>query len=166
MGYGTYGYKSEIIDLSISGNYHCPYWINPIDTYGSTGGLLGTTPIICGGLAFECHTITKRESKPIATTTTTFKRIFAASVMINDEVLWVSGGEDYTWLVWDLLSSSEFIQLDGITPGPDLTMGLKNHAMININDSRTMVIGGYSKVGVHTFSSYKKHSKIPTSGVS
>ena len=31
--------------------------------------------------------------------------------------------------------------------------GISHHAMINMNDGRTMVIGGYSKVDVHTFSS-------------
>ena len=148
MGYGIDGYKSEIVDLSISGNYHCPYWIDPISTWGATGGLLGTTPIVCGGIHWGCHTITKRESDEIAWMITS--RIFAASVVINDDVLWISGGEDSNY---DLLSSSEFIQLDGITQGPDLPMALKHHAMINMNDGRTMVIGGYSKVDVHTFSS-------------
>ena len=45
---------SEVIDLSVSGNYKCPDWVdNPIAVHGATGGLLGTTLITCGGWPFS-----------------------------------------------------------------------------------------------------------------
>ena len=45
---------SEVIDLSVSGNYKCPDWVdNPIAVHGATGGLLGTTLVTCGGWPFS-----------------------------------------------------------------------------------------------------------------
>ena len=43
--------KFEVVELSVEGNYHkCPDWIDyPLYLNRATGGLLGETPIICGG---------------------------------------------------------------------------------------------------------------------
>ena len=39
-----------MIDMSELGNFMCPDWTDfPIGINSATGGLLGTSPIICGG---------------------------------------------------------------------------------------------------------------------
>ena len=41
--------KSEIIDLSNSGNQQCPDWVDyPISVYEATGALIGEKAVICG----------------------------------------------------------------------------------------------------------------------
>ena len=130
--------KSEIIDLSELGNYQCPDWVDyPIEVDGATGGLLGTIPIICSGeypVTDECYKITAKEAVLVVKMTT--KRWGAASVTINSTSLWITGGSGG-------FSSTEFIHLeDGTMPGPDLPIAVYGHAMINIRNDLTMIIGG------------------------
>ena len=126
--------------MSISGNYHCPDWIDyPIGVTGASGGLLGETSIICGGghpYTDKCYEVKADKIEPFAAMTNT--RYYAASVEINSITLWISGGFDgYT-----ILSSSEFIQMNGSTQGPQLPRALYRHAMVNMKNESTMVIGG------------------------
>ena len=74
----------------------------------------------------------------ILPTLTISKRSNAASVAINSDTLWISGGFNG----YIILSSSEFIQMNGITLGPQLPIALYAHAMINVKNELTMVIGG------------------------
>ena len=65
--------KSEILDLSDSGNQQCPEWPNyPLEVFGATGGLIGGKVIICGGCCpatDKCHVLTKTKSKFLTTMT-------------------------------------------------------------------------------------------------
>ena len=136
---GNYVTKSEIIDLSKLGNYQCPDWVDyPIEVQGATGGLLGTIPIICGGYPAtdECYKITAKEVVLVVKMTT--KRAGAASVTINSTSLWITGGLNGN----NVLSSSEFVQMEGTMPGPELPIAVYYHAMINTRNDLTMVIGG------------------------
>ena len=138
-GEGGFVTKSEIIDLSELGNYQCPDWGDyPIEVGGATGGLLGTIPIICGGFLHtdECYKITAKEAVLVVKMTT--KRAGAASVTISSISLWITGGSDGN----NLLSSSEFVQMEGTMPGPKVPIALYMHAMINTRNDLTMVIGG------------------------
>ena len=137
---GDYITKSNIIDLSISGNYHCPDWIDyPIAVTGASGGLLGKTSIICGGgqpYTDKCYEVKADKIEPVTAMTT--RRYYAASVEINSNTLWISGG----FYGRTILSSSEFIQVNGSTKGPQLPIALSSHAMVNMRNELTMVIGG------------------------
>ena len=43
--------QSGIIDFSTSEQMECPNWVSfPSDTKGAVGGLLGTNPVVCGGV--------------------------------------------------------------------------------------------------------------------
>ena len=43
-------HKSEVIDLSNSGSYMCPDWVDyPDYIHGATGGLIGNKAVVCGG---------------------------------------------------------------------------------------------------------------------
>ena len=140
---GAYEKTIEMTDLSISGNYQCLNWVNyPIAIHGAIGGLLEGKPIICGGTASaytsnKCYKMTSKQSYQFAIMSTV--RSHAAGVVINDSTLWITGGKDHNA---NALSSSEFIQLNGTMPGPELPIPLVGHTMVNIDNDLTMVIGG------------------------
>ena len=60
--------------------------------------------------------------------------------------LWISGGSYAESLnsKEKIFSSSDFIQLNGITQGPDLPIALYGHSMVNMNNNITIMIGGYT----------------------
>ena len=62
----------------------------------------------------------------------------AASIVINDNILWVTGGYGG--------ASTEYVTVTGSMIGPDLPMALYHHAMVAINSTCSMVIGGSSGV--------------------
>ena len=66
-------------------------------------------------------------------------RTEAAIVKMNSTSLWITGGRSYGW---KYLSSSEFVQVEGSMPGPELPITLTLHTMINIRHDLTMVIAG------------------------
>ena len=66
-------------------------------------------------------------------------RANAASIAVNDTTLWVTGGVDHNW---NILKSTEFATLHGSQPGPDLHYDIDHHAMVAINTSVSMIIGG------------------------
>ena len=140
---GAYDETIEMIDLSISGNYQCPNWVNyPIAIFGAIGGLLEGIPIICGGSNYaytsnKCYTITSKKSNQTVTMSTL--RSNAAGVVINGSTLWITGGKDHNA---NPLLSSEFIHLNGTMQGPKLPIPLVGHTMINIDNDLTIVMGG------------------------
>ena len=73
------------------------------------------------------------------------RRWTAASIVLNETILWITGGWDVNGLP---LLSSEYIKLSGSSPGPDLPMYLQKHAMIAINKTHSMIIGGFGSFGV------------------
>ena len=108
----------------------CNNWPDfPINVDKSTGGLIGNTVIICGALfglySSGCYTLTSEK-----TTFVTNVSSSAASIVLNDNTLWV------------MSSSSELVTLSGIKPGPDLPMDISQHAIVAINNSCSMFICG------------------------
>ena len=103
--------KSEILDLSDKNKFQCADWLDyPIDLYGATGGLVDQVPVICGGWSHvdfdDCYKITAKQANFVFKMSTA--RYEAASVMINNTLLWITGGrDDYL----HFLSSSEFIHI-------------------------------------------------------
>ena len=130
--------KLETIDLSTSTST-CLDWIDyPIGVYEATGGLLGGIPVICGG---QSGANVENMCYAIGVGAMSTKRMRAASVALNGERLWISGGFTGS----NELSSSEFVNIDGqTTPGPELPFSIQMHIMINIAYNNTLVIGGYS----------------------
>ena len=67
------------------------------------------------------------------------KRIGAASIVYNDTI-WVTGGHEKIPLYHD---SSEYILSSGQSvAGPNLPMKMAYHAIVNINKTSTIFIGG------------------------
>ena len=128
---------SELIDLSLDDDDQCFNWMDyPLELYAATGGFLGNTPVICGGSSFgqdmdECYSLNGERSKFVTKMSET--RSGAASIVLNETILWITDG-------WD--ATSEYITVMGSSPGPNLPMALGSHALIAINRTHSMVIGG------------------------
>ena len=115
----------------------CNNWPDlPFDVQGATGGIIGNTVIICGGTFKECYSLTSEKATLV--TSTSVKRFGAVSIVINDNTLWVTGGFSSGYR----LTSTEYVTVTGTMPGPDLPIALSDHAMVEINSTFSMVIGG------------------------
>jgi hypothetical protein len=128
--------------LSGKGSNRCKDWPDyPIRVDSATGGLIGNTVIICGGgrEVADCYSLTSK--KATLATHMSVVRYFAASIVLNDNTLWVTGGLN----VGGVLASTEYVTINRTLSGPDLPTALYRHAMVAINSSCSMVIGGYNE---------------------
>ena len=122
---------------------------------GATGGLIENTVIICGGSISltdsfdECYSLTSEKAALV--THMSVGRYDAASIVLNDNTLWVTGG--YNYYHGGNLASTEYVKMTGTVFGPDLPTTLEKHAMVAINSTCSMVIGGYAD-GVLTTSAF------------
>ena len=123
----------------------CNNWPDfPIGVMWATGGFIGDTAIICGGYAGgglyvdECYSLTSKKATLV--THMSVERSGAASIVINDNILWVTGGK-YSY--YGYLASTEYVTVTETMLGPDLPMTLDSHAMVAINRTCSMVIGGW-----------------------
>ena len=136
---------SEVADLTVKGGNMCKNWPDlPIALAAATGGFVGNTAIICGGtdgLSYfdECYSFTSQKATLV--THMSVGRRQSASVVLNDDTLWVTGG--YNSGVF--FASTENVKVDGTMPGPVLPMPIAGHAMVAINSTVSMVIGGYNE---------------------
>ena len=109
-------------------------------TSGATGGLLDGLPVICGGSNDMIHSIAKDQSKFLGQLSVTRSR--AASVVLSNNTLWVTGGQDQSG---NRLKTTEFVTKDGQTSqGPDLPLPLYGHSIVPLNSGAFILIGGYS----------------------
>ena len=142
--------------MTVKGGIKCNNWPNfPISVRGATGGLIGDTVIICGGYngplyVNECYSLTSEKATLV--THMSVGREDAASIVLNDNTLWVTGGyggPDGGWI-----ASTEYVKMTGTMPGPDLPMALYYHAMVAINNTCSMVIGGEDQNLVYSASTF------------
>jgi hypothetical protein len=152
--------KIEIIDLDDPTNVCQPSFLAdyPFDeVYGTSGGLLtNNNALICGGWdndgserLDDCFAINEngikngsRLSQP---------RSGAASVVWNSTTLWLTGG----WLdTGGRTKSTEFVQLTGSTPGPDLPLEVAYHCLVSLNDTTILLIGGRLLDGTRSNATY------------
>ena len=139
-GWNEDGYPrdSKILDLSIKGGSNCNDWAEfPKDVFAAAGGVIRDVVVICGGgdasTEFnECYSLNGQAATVI--THMSAKRQYAASLVIDKTKLWITGGV--------YLASSEYITLEGIEPGPELPTMLDSHALVAIDNTLSMLIGG------------------------
>jgi hypothetical protein len=62
-------------------------------------------------------------------------RSAAASVVLNGSTLWLTGG--YTQDINEETKTTEFVQVNGPSPGPDLPLKVGYHCLVSLNDSTT-----------------------------
>ena len=136
----------------------CNNWPNfPIRVEAAIGGLIGDTVIICGGydgggFVDECYSLTSEKAKLV--THMSVARYGAASIVLNDNTLWVTGGVNPV-----RLASTEYVKETGTMVGPDLPMVLYYHAMVAINSTFSMVIGGYSNGSSYASTFFFDHNE-------
>ena len=158
---GTYEKTSEVLNLETG--EQCNDWIdflvNP-GLEGATGSFFGNVAVICGGLLIfgnfkvekvnnvkdECIYINSNSTNFLLTMST--KRYQAASTMVMNNRLWITGGMDYHYSEGSL-NSTEFVEYSNHTfsliPGPDLPVALCKHQIVSFNSNFgyvSMVIGG------------------------
>ena len=116
----------------------CNNWPDfPKSVYGATGGLIGNTVMICGGFYVdECYSLTSEKATLV--THMSVWRTGAASIVRNDNTLWVTAGYSGGYL-----KSTEYVTVTGTTPGPDLPIWIYEHAIVAINSTCSMFIGGF-----------------------
>ena len=137
--------------MTVKGGNKCNNWPDfPTGVVGATGGVIGDTVIICGGWGGsyiyyydECYSLTSEKATLV--TYMSVGRWYAASIVINDDTLWVTGGYAGGYDDGGILASSEYVRMSGTMSGSDLPIALARHVMVAINNTCTMVIGGYSE---------------------
>ena len=132
--------STEVVDLK-SGKI---FSMAPLGrrTRGATGGLLDGLPVICGGSHDnQIHSIAKDQSKFLGQLSVERARYRAASVVLSNNTLWVTGGQG---LSGNPIKTTEFVTKDGQTSqGPDLPLPLFAHAIVPLNSGAFILIGGY-----------------------
>ena len=142
-GYDDSGRLSQTETLSFGNNSDSPiYPDHPRRIDGATGGFLHHDFITCGGNVLDegftnkCFKLGSEE--PFATMMT--KRVYFASVVLEPGKLWILGGSDGS-----ILSSTEFIFSDGRNEeGPSMPIALWRHAIVKINGTTSLLVGGYT----------------------
>ena len=143
---------TEVVDLK-SGKI---FSMAPLGTrtYGATGGLLDGLPVICGGdNDKQIHSIAKDQSKFLGQLSV--PRWGAASVVLSNNTLWVTGGQDQSG---NDLKTTEFVTKDGqSSQGPDLPLPLQGHSIVPLNSGAFILIGGYGRdsSGTHFYEEKK-----------
>ena len=151
--------NSEIIRLN-SNDAKVPTYPN-LSKYivGATGGFIGEKMLICGGSIGDSDDSISRECYLLHQVRSIDEQInmkknrkWAASIVMGNK-LWILGGmTGEHGSVSD--RTSEFIDIDGHREdGPDLPAGLERHAVVKINETTAMLLGGYPAYN------FKKYSK-------
>ena len=134
--------KTETLTIGNNSQPQSQYPDHPRKIDGATGGFLNNDFITCGGYdtvegyTDKCYKL--GSEVPFATMMT--KRWRAASIVLEPGKLWILGG------VRDdgRLSSTEYIFADGINEdGPPMPIALASHSMVKINDTTSILVGGF-----------------------
>ena len=129
----------EVIDVNSSST---PFGAIPSKRSLAVGGLLDSTPILCGGYnPYEDSCITFKNSQWTKTHEMTTKRGLAASVQLNSTTLWILGGRKADQ---DYLDSTEFIRADSSfgLQGPKLPKAMHSFCVIKYSEQQVFIIGG------------------------
>lgn len=137
------GVKTEIVDLS-DPTKSC--LLEDISyRYASAGGLLGTTPVICGGWdgnAYEYLNCLLYGTSQMITMIS--KRDYHSSVALNSSMIWMLGG-------WNgnRLDSTEFITTYGAVNGPTLPEAAFSSCAVKfIETGNVYLVGGHTSSGI------------------
>ena len=158
-GWNDDGYQSnsEMVDLSIKGDSNCKDWPKfPKDVTGVTSGVIQDTVIVCGGVSYElyesideCYSLNSKRT--VLKTHMSTKRTYAASIVIDETTLWITGGwNSDSWISVSvyigILDTSELITLEGNELGPQLPIHVDLHALVAIDNTLSILIGGRTPV--------------------
>ena len=133
---------TEIVDLS-DPTMSCLLEDIPF-RYGSAGGLLGTTPVICGG---QDGSYEKLNDCLLYGTgqviTMSYKRMYHSSVALNTSMIWILGGNN-----GNKLDSTELITINGAVNGPILPEAIDLSCAVKfITTGDIYLVGGCNSSG-------------------
>jgi hypothetical protein len=135
--------KTEIVDV-VNGGTCSDLPDFPVEIYGTVGAKLDGTPVVCGGAWYseKCYRFTNGEWEQFASMK---EKRYAAAGVTHNKKLHVFGGYNGS----SRLQTSETISVDGeVSDGPELPTGPVNaHAMTSINDTVSLLSGGYTNAG-------------------
>ena len=134
------GLDTQVIDMKSSSSVSS-FGDIPSKRRNSVGGLLGSTPILCGGCCYEDSCISFKNSQWTKTHEMTTKRGYAASVQLNSTTMWILGG----WKAYnERLDSTEFLRADSSVgiPGPKLPIAMHKFCVLKYSDHQVYIIGG------------------------
>jgi hypothetical protein len=163
-GYNVGSKKTEVFDLMNTTKSCKPLADYPLDTVQlAAGGLLNNSiPLICGGRGptvnlDDCFVAGKLSSSKSPPVKLSQWRVRAAGSVFNGSTLWLTGG----YIASNHYStpeskSTEFIDMNGSRPGPDLPMPLRMHCVVSVNETTAIVIGGMSTNSMVTIYNFVK----------
>ena len=135
----------EIVDLLIPKTQYELLPDNEPRVDSATGGLLQNSPIVCGGEdekygnSLDCIVIGQPEMKMKMIES----RSYAACVALDDQRLWIVGGDNSNENENIYLSSTEFIKLgQPSVKGSELPFKIFGPSMIQYNEKSIYIIGG------------------------
>ena len=161
---------TEVIDLQSNSDVtSTSFGQIPSKRWDAVGGLLGSTPILCGGEDYPNYydsCFTMKDSQWTQTHKMTTKRSWSASVQLNATALWILGGLNGD----SRLRSSEFVGLNSTIgkPGPTLPYTLDSHCAVKFSKNIIYVIGGQygsiilDKVLIYNTTNYFSHQEGPS----
>ena len=137
--------STEIIDVS-NPTKSCVLDDKIIDQYqyGSTGGMLGTTPVICGGTNGSDYCLLYGTSQKIMLNTF---RIHHSSVGLNNSMLWIMGGYGAIGDGYGVVGSTEFVTREGAVNGPTLPEPSAWHCSVLFPGNGNVYLIGVGAVG-------------------
>ena len=147
--------KTEIVD--VANGLTCSDMADfPVQLYAAVGANLDGTLVLCGGrsgstYSDKCYRLKNGTWEEFATMNE--KRAFAAGVMHNDK-FHVFGGYSGS----SNLQTSETINADGeVSNGPDLPTAVRYHAMTKMNDTVSLLSGGFINSALSAKTWYYNH---------
>ena len=144
--------KTEIVDLS-DPTKSCLLLEDISWRYRGVGGLLGTTPVICGGFSGDFNGYYLNECLLYGTTqviTMNSKRYSSSSVTLNTSMLWIMGGycDGRGCDGNNVFDSTELITTDGSVIGPTLPESVHSSCAVKFTETGNIyLIGGWTSSG-------------------
>jgi hypothetical protein len=136
-------YKTEIVD--VANGVSCSDLSDfPVRIIGAVGANLNGTPVVCEGTFYEyssskCYRFTNGVWEDFASMKEI--RSHAAAIMYNKKIHVFGGISSHS----SFLKTSEIISLDGgVIDGPELPIGVWTHAMATLNDTVSILSGGWT----------------------
>ena len=147
-GWNENSEQAEVLDFFANESTVLPSTYSfPENISHATGGVINGIPFIIGGYysrdsktsSNECRKLTS-EGWQIFAQLKTARRLHA-SVVLQDNQIWVTGGSNGTS---GRMNSTEIIDMktNESKVGPDLPTRLSGHAMVKLNENKTLIIGG------------------------
>ena len=105
------------------------------------GEFLDGKYVACGGRGLteltDCVVIDEFGSKTFDMTSN--GRTYASYVKLDNSTIWITGGQDS---MYQALSSTEFVTVNGSKAGPNLPFAIQEHCMVQYKEDAILLIGG------------------------